>query len=1112
MNSSPSGYFVIIEVPLNEIKAALQAFQNEVDAAITGLSGGVGLVNSVFGRSGTVTAQTDDYTWAQINKATSSLADLATRSASDLSSGTLPDAQFPTTLPAVSGANLTGVLKPANIGSTVQAWDADLDAIAAISGTLGLLKKTAANTWSLDTNTYLTANQTITLSGDVSGSGSTAITTTIGAAKVTNTMLAGSIDATKIADGSVTSTEFQYINSLTSNAQTQIDSKVPATRNLIAGAGLTGGGDLSADRTFTVGAGLGITVNADDVALTTPGTLTVSTTNSSTGNHTHAITSSSNPGAAASLLATDVSGYLTTVRYTATDYIFVNNTTANLYLKNTSTGWQSATTLIVTPQSGNAVRSTSFTSGLSGWGINAAGDAEFNNVTTRGELRASVFKVNEIAATAGTLGVFYSASSLNSDATTPSIASSFTFDAKNSDSGAMLFGGGEVVRFKAYVSPTGTIIGDAWATITGRTNHTTYATYTATMNSGSTATVFRAGTAIADYGVSGAGFITLSADGTVGSSPNLTMGTHAGSPWTTQTTLLRLGNLNGSYGYATDVYGFAAGDNSASWIKIDPTNGIRLGYNTTTKVQIDASGNASFAGSITASSGTIGGLNIASNKIYSGTGNYANADTAFYLDVDGAFSLKDKLSWNGTILTISGGGSFTGDLTGSSMALTGKLTMSGVSSAIAIGSTPPTSASAGTGIWIDRNGLIALNSSSQKVILNNNGLTAGNVSLTDAGILANGSGQINIEYNSTSTHAGIRIGISGAGTAGSNVWSPALHFQANGNTGGADIEFDFYTELRATSKFSAGALLATKFGSTDVFTIRGDGLVTIPGVIASGSGPTTLTDSAGKILAAALNIVTAAKGGFGSDVSASSGVPLFASGTPTFTSTSGTGNFVRVTSPTITTLTNSGLLTVTMSGAGQNITIGGAGTGFTYAKMTNTTGELWWGLEGSGGGDLFGGTSGYDAVIGSVANKNFHLVSNSAVRLTVKADGGIVVGSPTGGSKGAGTINAIAVYDDNVLLSDWLWDIHYDGRAKDDDKYYLGQQLFSLEATRAVTEAERRLPWMPTRAAFETSRSLGKVTTNLWQGQEQQQVYIFQLSDRIKSLEAKIADLEKRRN
>ena len=39
------------------------------------------------------------------------------------------------------------------------------------------------------------------------------------------TTLASGIDATKIADGSVTSTEFQYINSLSSNAQTQINSK-----------------------------------------------------------------------------------------------------------------------------------------------------------------------------------------------------------------------------------------------------------------------------------------------------------------------------------------------------------------------------------------------------------------------------------------------------------------------------------------------------------------------------------------------------------------------------------------------------------------------------------------------------------------------------------------------------------------------------------------------------------------------------------------------------------------------------------------------------------------------------------------------------------------------
>jgi hypothetical protein len=56
----------------------------------------------------------------------------------------------------------------------------------------------------------------------------------------------------------------QYVDALQTTLQ---------GRTLTAGAGLTGGGDLSANRTFTVGAGTGITVNADDVALTVPVTI-----------------------------------------------------------------------------------------------------------------------------------------------------------------------------------------------------------------------------------------------------------------------------------------------------------------------------------------------------------------------------------------------------------------------------------------------------------------------------------------------------------------------------------------------------------------------------------------------------------------------------------------------------------------------------------------------------------------------------------------------------------------------------------------------------------------------------------------------------------------------
>lgn len=50
-------------------------------------------------------------------------------------------------------------------------------------------------------------------------------------------------------------------------AQITADGATPQTRTLTAGLGLTGGGNLAANRTFNVGAGTGVTVNADDVAI-----------------------------------------------------------------------------------------------------------------------------------------------------------------------------------------------------------------------------------------------------------------------------------------------------------------------------------------------------------------------------------------------------------------------------------------------------------------------------------------------------------------------------------------------------------------------------------------------------------------------------------------------------------------------------------------------------------------------------------------------------------------------------------------------------------------------------------------------------------------------------
>lgn len=68
-------------------------------------------------------------------------------------------------------------------------------------------------------------------------------------------------------------------------------------KSVVAGNGMSGGGALTNNVTLTLG---------------TPSTLTISTSNSVTStSHTHAITSSSNPGAAAALLASTSSGGLT---------------------------------------------------------------------------------------------------------------------------------------------------------------------------------------------------------------------------------------------------------------------------------------------------------------------------------------------------------------------------------------------------------------------------------------------------------------------------------------------------------------------------------------------------------------------------------------------------------------------------------------------------------------------------------------------------------------------------------------------------------------------------------------------------------------------------------
>jgi hypothetical protein len=58
---------------------------------------------------------------------------------------------------------------------------------------------------------------------------------------------------------------FEALNTKTGSLQTEIDALEAV--DFTAGAGLTGGGTLAANRTFNIGAGTGVTVNANDIAI-----------------------------------------------------------------------------------------------------------------------------------------------------------------------------------------------------------------------------------------------------------------------------------------------------------------------------------------------------------------------------------------------------------------------------------------------------------------------------------------------------------------------------------------------------------------------------------------------------------------------------------------------------------------------------------------------------------------------------------------------------------------------------------------------------------------------------------------------------------------------------
>lgn len=175
-----------------------------------------------------------------------------------------------------------------------------------------------------------------------------------------------------------------------------------------------------------------------------------------------------------------------------------------------------------------------------------------------------------------------------------------------------------------------------------------------------------------------------------------------------------------------------------------------------TVFETDSNGDLTITGTITAGAGNLAGWILSSNeiykgsgstkialnsttpKIYVGTGNYNNTNTAFYVDDQGQFSLKDKLFFDSSNLTISGtvnatAGNFSNIVTIGGMGASGTLKVgSGANKINIVGnitdastyiSSGNTSALAGNGFYLGANGKVRIASATDSLIFDGSSLS-----------------------------------------------------------------------------------------------------------------------------------------------------------------------------------------------------------------------------------------------------------------------------------------------------------------------------------------------------------------------------------------------------
>ncbi len=130
-------------------------------------------------------------------------------------------------------------------------------------------------------------------------------------------------------------------------------------------------------------------------------------------------------------------------------------------------------------------------------------------------------------------------------------------------------------------------------------------------------------------------------------------------------------------------------------------------------------------------------------------------------------------------------------------------------------------------------------------------------------------------------------------------------------------------------------------------------------------------------------------------------------------------------------------------------------------------------------------------------------------------DSGLVVGNPNMSGVNTltdkGWIKAEAVWDDAVMLTDYVFDYYYDGQVRPEDRDQYGDyRLMPISDMIQFMQRERHLPTIIGRDEWNSKgkSSLGSLTTQLWETVETQAIYIKELKEKLDEQTLRIEVLE----